>query len=298
MKKIIIGTRGSKLAIAQTEFVKRLLEEKNKTLEFKIKIIQTSGDKDLKSNWENSNNSLKSFFTREIELELLNKEIDFAVHSMKDMPVINPQGLVLGAIPIREDRRDVLISKSNFKLKDLNKNSVIGTSSLRRTMNLKDFNNNFLIKHLRGNIHTRLNKLENREYDAIILAAAGLKRVNLENVISEYLSPKEFLPAPGQGALYIQCRENDTEILELLKNIHNEKEEKLIYIEREFSKIFDGGCHTPMGCYTEYLNDNEIYFKGRIFIANKKYEVEIVDRIENYKNIAKIAANNIKESIK
>lgn len=298
MKEIIIGTRGSKLAIAQTEFVKKLLEEKFKNIDFKIKIIQTSGDKDLKSNWENSNNSLKSFFTKEIELELLNKKIDFAVHSMKDMPVVNPKGLVLGAIPIREDRRDVLISKNNIKLKDLNKNSVIGTSSLRRTMNLKDFNNEFKIKHLRGNIHTRLAKLENEEYDAIVLAAAGLKRVNLENIISEYLNPKDFLPAPGQGALYIQCRENDREILELLKSIHNIKEEKLIHIEREFSKIFDGGCHTPMGCYTEYLNDNEIYFKGRIFIDDKKYDIEIIDRIENYKQIAKIAADNIKESIK
>ena len=294
-KNIIIGTRGSILALAQANLVKNSLEANYPDLTFEIKEIVTSGDKDLKSNWENSNASLKSFFTKEIEQELLDGEIDIAVHSMKDMPAVSPKGLICGAIPDREDARDVLISKNGF-LVTLPQGAKIGTSSLRRIMNLKAIRPDFEIKHLRGNIHTRLKKLETEDYDAIILAAAGLKRTGMADKITEYLSGEAFPPAPAQGVLYIQCRENDEEIKGILKSIHNEDIAKIVEIEREFSKIFDGGCHTPMGCYSQ-VDEDKIKFIGAYSHDGKQIRVVIKDDLAKGKEIAHMAAEEIKAKI-
>ena len=294
-KNIIIGTRGSILALAQANLVKNSLEANYPDLTFEIKEIVTSGDKDLKSNWENSNASLKSFFTKEIEQELLDGQIDIAVHSMKDMPAVSPKGLICGAIPDREDARDVLVTKGDF-LVTLPKGAKVGTSSLRRVMNLKAIRPDFEIKHLRGNIHTRLNKLETEDYDAIVLAAAGLKRVGLTDKISEYLNGEVFPPAPAQGVLYIQCRENDEEIKGILKSIHNEDIAKIVEIEREFSKIFDGGCHTPMGCYSQ-VDEDKIKFIGAYSHDGKQIRVVIEDDLAKGKEIAHMAAEEIKKKI-
>ena len=294
-RHVVIGSRGSILALAQANLVKNSLEANYPDLTFEIKEIVTSGDKDLKSNWENSNASLKSFFTKEIEQELLDGQIDIAVHSMKDMPAVSPKGLICGAIPDREDARDVLISKNGF-LVTLPQGAKIGTSSLRRVMNLKAIRPDFEIKHLRGNIHTRLKKLETEDYDAIILAAAGLKRVGLTDKISEYLNGEVFPPAPAQGVLYIQCRENDEEIKGILKSIHNEDIAKIVEIEREFSKIFDGGCHTPMGCYSQ-VNEDKIKFIGAYSHDGKQIRVVIEDDLAKGKEIAHMAAEEIKAKI-
>ena len=294
-KHVVIGSRGSILALAQANLVKNSLEANYPDLTFEIKEIVTSGDKDLKSNWENSNASLKSFFTKEIEQELLDGQIDIAVHSMKDMPAVSPKGLICGAIPDREDARDVLISKNGF-LVTLPQGAKIGTSSLRRVMNLKAIRPDFEIKHLRGNIHTRLKKLETEDYDAIILAAAGLKRTGMADKITEYLSGEAFPPAPAQGVLYIQCRENDEEIKEILKSIHNENVAKIVEIEREFSKIFDGGCHTPMGCYSQ-VNEDKIKFIGAYSHDGKQIRVVIEDDLAKGKEIAHMAAEEIKAKI-
>ena len=294
-KHVVIGSRGSILALAQANLVKRSLEANYPDLTFEIKEIVTSGDKDLKSNWENSNASLKSFFTKEIEQELLDGQIDIAVHSMKDMPAVSPKGLICGAIPDREDARDVLISKNGF-LVTLPQGAKIGTSSLRRVMNLKAIRPDFEIKHLRGNIHTRLKKLETEDYDAIILAAAGLKRVGLTDKISEYLNGEVFPPAPAQGVLYIQCRENDEEIKGILKSIHNDDIAKIVEIEREFSKIFDGGCHTPMGCYSQ-VDEDKIKFIGAYSHDGKQIRVVIEDDLAKGKEIAHMAAEEIKKKI-
>ena len=294
-KNIIIGTRGSILALAQANLVKNSLEANYPDLTFEIKEIVTSGDKDLKSNWENSNASLKSFFTKEIEQELLDGQIDIAVHSMKDMPAVSPKGLICGAIPDREDARDVLVTKGDF-LVTLPKGAKVGTSSLRRAMNLKAIRPDFEIKHLRGNIHTRLNKLETEDYDAIVLAAAGLKRVGLTDKISEYLNGEVFPPAPAQGVLYIQCRENDEEIKGILKSIHNEDIAKIVEIEREFSKIFDGGCHTPMGCYSQ-INGDKIKFTAVYSDEEKQIRAVIEDDLTKGKEIAYMAAEEIKNKI-
>ena len=294
-KHVVIGSRGSILALAQANLVKNLLEANYPDLTFEIKEIVTSGDKDLKSNWENSNASLKSFFTKEIEQELLDGQIDIAVHSMKDMPAVSPKGLICGAIPDREDARDVLISKNGF-LVTLPQGAKIGTSSLRRVMNLKAIRPDFEIKHLRGNIHTRLKKLETEDYDAIILAAAGLKRTGMADKITEYLSGEAFPPAPAQGVLYIQCRENDEEIKGILKSIHNEDIAKIVEIEREFSKIFDGGCHTPMGCYSQ-VDEDKIKFIGAYSHDGKQIRVVIEDDLAKGKEIAHMAAKEIKKKI-
>ena len=294
-RHVVIGSRGSILALAQANLVKNSLEANYPDLTFKIKEIVTSGDKDLKSNWENSNASLKSFFTKEIEQELLEGQIDIAVHSMKDMPAVSPKGLICGAIPDREDARDVLISKNGF-LVTLPQGAKIGTSSLRRVMNLKAIRPDFDIKHLRGNIHTRLKKLETEDYDAIILAAAGLKRTGMADKITEYLSGEAFPPAPAQGVLYIQCRENDEEIKGILKSIHNEDIAKIVEIEREFSKIFDGGCHTPMGCYSQ-VDEDKIKFIGAYSHDGKQIRVVIEDDLAKGKEIAHMAAEEIKAKI-
>ncbi len=294
-KHVVIGSRGSILALAQANLVKSSLEANYPDLTFEIKEIVTSGDKDLKSNWENSNASLKSFFTKEIEQELLDGQIDIAVHSMKDMPAVSPKGLICGAIPDREDARDVLISKNGF-LVTLPQGAKIGTSSLRRVMNLKAIRPDFEIKHLRGNIHTRLKKLETEDYDAIILAAAGLKRTGMADKITEYLSGEAFPPAPAQGVLYIQCRENDEEIKGILKSIHNEDIAKIVEIEREFSKIFDGGCHTPMGCYSQ-VDGDKIKFIGAYSHDGKQIRVVIEDDLAKGKEIAHMAAEEIKAKI-
>ncbi|MGL4867202.1 MAG: hydroxymethylbilane synthase, partial [Cetobacterium sp.] len=252
-KKVVIGSRGSILALAQSEMIKAKLEKIHPELLFEIKVIVTSGDKDLVSNWNNSDKSLKSFFTKEIEYELLEGRVDLAVHSMKDMPLISPPGLICGATPDREDNRDVIVSKNGQKLLELPEGAIVGTSSLRRTMGIKAIRPDLEIKQLRGNIHTRLRKLEEENYDAILLAAAGLKRVGLTHRITEELDYELMMPAPAQGALYIQCRENDDFISTILKSIHNPEIEEIVNIEREFSKIFDGGCHTPMGCTGERI---------------------------------------------
>ena len=294
-RHVVIGSRGSILALAQANLVKNSLEANYPDLTFEIKEIVTSGDKDLKSNWENSNASLKSFFTKEIEQELLDGQIDIAVHSMKDMPAVSPKGLICGAIPDREDARDVLISKNGF-LVTLPQGAKIGTSSLRRVMNLKAIRPDFEIKHLRGNIHTRLKKLETEDYDAIILAAAGLKRTGMADKITEYLSGEAFPPAPAQGVLYIQCRENDEEIKGILKSIHNEDIAKIVEIEREFSKIFDGGCHTPMGCYSQ-VDEDKIKFIGAYSHDGKQIRVVIEDDLAKGKEIAHMAADEIKSKI-
>lgn len=295
-KKIIIGSRGSILAMAQSEMIKKRLETNFPEFEFEIKKIVTSGDTDLVSNWNNSDKSLKSFFTKEIEIELLNGTIDLAVHSMKDMPAVSPAGLICGAVPDREDNRDVLVSKTGKTLMELPAGAIVGTSSLRRTMNLKNLRKDLVIKQLRGNIHTRLNKLKNDDYDAILLAAAGLKRVGLESEITEYLDPKKFLPAPAQGVLYIQCRENDEDIKNILKSIHNKEIAKVVAIEREFSKIFDGGCHTPMGCHCE-LDGNQVTLNGIFFDGEQGYADSITENIDNGIEIAQKLANRIKEKL-
>ncbi|MBP9478838.1 MAG: hydroxymethylbilane synthase [Sebaldella sp.] len=293
-KKIIIGTRGSVLAVAQAETVKNMLLEKFPNLEVELKKIVTSGDKDQSNNW--GEESLKSLFVKEIEKELLEGTIDIAVHSMKDMPQVSPEGLINACFPLREDNRDVLITKDNMKLSELSKGAVIGTSSLRRKVGILNLRDDLEIKPIRGNIHTRLKKLEDGEFDGIILAAAGLKRVGLQDKITEYLSVEQMIPAPAQGILCIQCKEDNQDIIKILNEIDDKKTRIICEAEREFSKIFDGGCHTPMGC-SAVIDNDELLLSGMYFSDGKLYFGETKGAIENTKVIAHELADIIRRQI-
>ena len=234
---------------------------------------------------------------KEIEKEMLENKIDLAVHSLKDMPQNTPEGLLNACFPMREDNRDVLVSKNGKKLKELDENSVIGTGSIRREKELLNLRNDVKIKAIRGNIHTRLKKLDDGEYDAIVLAAAGLKRVGLESRITEYFDTDFFMPAPGQGILCIQCRENDNKIRHLLEIINDDEVTMMCEAEREFSKIFDGGCHTPIGC-SSVIEGDTLKLKGMFNDNGSRMLKEVEGNKENPKEIAQKLAEEIKKELK
>lgn len=288
-KKFIVGSRASKLALVQTNIVIDKLKKiyKLNDIEIEIKEITTSGDRHLIENPNSKEKSLKGAFTKEIEEALLDKRIDFAVHSMKDMPTISTKGLVYASVPQRDDARDVLISKNNIKFNDLKKGSIIGTTSLRRSSSVMMLRDDLIVKPIRGNIHTRLKKLETEDYDALILAAAAMKRLNLESMITEYFSIDDILPAPGQGALCVQCRENDDEMIEMLKLIEDKNVRRLVDIEREFACLFDSGCNSPVGGYAEVTYDNNIILHGNFFYNNKNYRDKIsINELKDKNNLA------------
>lgn len=297
--KVVIGTRASILAVAQAELTKKMLLEVDPSLEVEIKKIITSGDKDQRTNWNKDNKSLKDMFVKEIERALLDGDIHLAVHSMKDMPAESPTGLIMGATPMREDNRDIMISNSGLGLMELPSGSIIGTSSLRRVESIKNLRSDLVIKPIRGNIHTRIEKLNdkiNHNFDAIILAYAGLKRVGLEKKATEIFEIDTVMPAPAQGALYIQCKDGDTRTLELLSRINNTETATIIEAEREFSKIFGGGCTTPMGCHAT-LYEETMMIKGVYFFQGKLYKAEVRGNKIKGKELAQRLENKIREQI-
>lgn len=245
MRKIIVGSRRSKLALWQTNWFIDQMKQSGAPFEFEIKEIVTKGDRILDVTLSKVGG--KGLFVKEIEQALYDKEIDFAVHSMKDMPSSMPQGLVIGCIPPRVDERDAFISNDHVKLADLPKGAVVGTSSLRRSAQLLLQRPDLEIKWIRGNVDTRLEKLRAGDYDAIILAAAGLKRLGWsENTITEYLEADVCIPAVGQGALAIECREDDQELLDALGKLTDETTWKAVEAERAFLHAMDGGCQVPI----------------------------------------------------
>ncbi|KAF0994275.1 hydroxymethylbilane synthase [Geobacillus sp. TFV-3] len=250
MRNIVVGSRRSKLALTQTKWVINELKQLGAPFTFEVKEIVTKGDRVLDVTLSKVGG--KGLFVKEIEHELLAGGIDMAVHSMKDMPAVLPEGLVIGAVPRREDARDVLVSKGNRMLSDLPPGSVIGTSSLRRSAQLLAYRPDLTIKWIRGNIDTRLAKLESEEYDAIVLAAAGLARMGWGNdVISDYLPFDVCVPAVGQGALAVECREDDDELREWLSRLNDEQTERAVRAERAFLQQMEGGCQVPIAGYAE-----------------------------------------------
>ncbi|WP_027409490.1 hydroxymethylbilane synthase [Anoxybacteroides tepidamans] len=269
MRKIVVGSRRSKLALTQTNWVISKLKELGAPFEFEVKEIVTKGDQIL--NVTLSKVGGKGLFVKEIEQAMLNKDIDMAVHSMKDMPAVLPEGLIIGCVPKREDHRDVMISKQHIPFSELPKGAVIGTSSLRRSAQLLAKRPDLQIKWIRGNIDTRLDKLQKEDYDAIILAAAGLRRMGwAEEVVTEYLSTDVCLPAVGQGALAIECREDDKELLKWLQKLNDIKTERAVLAERTFLKEMEGGCQVPIAGYG-YVNErDEVVFTGLVASADGK----------------------------
>jgi len=257
MRKIIVGSRRSKLALTQTNWVIDQLKKLDPSFEFEVKEIVTKGDQILDVTLSKVGG--KGLFVKEIEQAMLDKEIDMAVHSMKDMPAVLPEGLVIGSIPFREDHRDALISKNHVSLKDLEAGSVVGTSSLRRSAQLLAHRPDLEIKWIRGNIDTRLGKLESGEYDAIILAAAGLSRMGwAKDVVTEFLDDEMCVPAVGQGALSIECRGSDDELLQLLEKFTCQKTSQAVLAERAFLNKMEGGCQVPIAGYAYINSDSDI----------------------------------------
>ncbi|MEC1374672.1 hydroxymethylbilane synthase [Heyndrickxia sp. FSL K6-6286] len=269
MRKIIIGSRRSKLALTQTNWVADQLKKLGVPFEFEVKEIVTKGDRILDVTLSKVGG--KGLFVKEIEQALLNKEIDMAVHSMKDMPAVLPQGLTIGCIPHREDHRDVLISKGHMTLRDLPKGAKVGTSSLRRSAQILAERPDLEIKWIRGNIDTRLAKLETDEYDAIILAAAGLSRMGWSSdVVTEYLEPEVCLPAVGQGALAIECREDDKELLDELLKLTSKETKETVTAERAFLHKMEGGCQVPIAGYATITDNAQISLTALVADPNGK----------------------------
>jgi hydroxymethylbilane synthase len=263
LRKIVVGSRRSKLAITQTNWVIDQLKNAGLPFEFEVKEIVTKGDKIVDVTLSKVGG--KGLFVKEIEQAMLNKEIDMAVHSMKDMPSELPDGLMLACSPKRIDPRDAFISKKYGSLNELPSGAVVGTSSLRRGAQILVERPDLEIKWIRGNIDTRLGKLDAGDYDAIILASAGLMRMDWsDEIVTEYLSPEVCLPAVGQGALAIECRESDTELRQLLEHINDCNTFSTVMAERAFLKKLEGGCQVPIAAYAVLTDSNTIQLTGLV----------------------------------
>ncbi|MDA0902154.1 MAG: hydroxymethylbilane synthase [Proteobacteria bacterium] len=300
-KKINIGSRGSKLALAQSALVKKLIIDCNPTYKnnpdlISITGIKTTGDKILNRHLAEIGG--KGLFTKEIEEALLEKKIDIAVHSMKDMPAFPPQGLGTFAIPPREDASDAFISKKYKSVEQLPKGAVVGTSSARRKALLLKMRPDLKIVNFRGNINTRLQKIEDGEVDATILAVAGLNRVNKQDCMASKFTIEQMLPAVGQGALAVQICENNQFIADLVSKINHQPTSICIEAERAFLKGIDGSCKTPMAGYCYIKDDGSLHFRGLICRVDGEeiYEVERFGAADQAEEIGDDAALEIKKN--
>jgi len=302
--KIIIGSRGSQLALWQANWVKSQLENLHGNADISIRVITTSGDKikDVPL----SKIGGKGLFVKEIEEALLAKEIDLAVHSMKDVPIEIPSQLEISIITKRENPLDAQISKNGKKLADLPQGATIGTSSLRRSSQLLNYRNDFKIHPLRGNVDTRLKKVEEGKYDAILLASAGLNRLGWSNRITEEISHEIIIPAMGQGALGIETRLGDSKTYNFISSLNHEQTNYEVSAERALVGKLDGGCQVPIGAYAK-TEDNLITLKGLVASLDGKiiHKSKIVGPIDDAINIGqdlgeellKMGANEILEKL-
>jgi len=269
-KKIIIGSRGSKLALIYAEKAKEKILEVSKELNIEsveIKKITTAGDLNQKDRLSEIGG--KGLFSKKIEIELLENKIDIAVHALKDMPSDETEGLITNCFLERNDPREVLISKNKIKFKDLNQNSIIGTSSYRREFQLKNKRSDLNYKLIRGNVDTRINKLNQNLYDAIVLSFAGINSLNLDEHISEIFSIDEIIPSVGQGVIALQCKNDDDFIKNVLKKINDEKTFKSAQAERNVLKVLEGDCETAVGAISVINNEN-IILEGELFSLDGK----------------------------
>jgi hydroxymethylbilane synthase len=258
---IKIGTRGSKLALWQANWIGSALKDRFPSQIVEIVIIKTQGDKILDVPLAKVGG--KGLFVKEIEQALLARRIDIAVHSMKDMPADIPDGLGIGAIPERENPLDVLISRNGAGFNELAGGSVIGTSSLRRSAQLRCARPDMVIRPIRGNLDTRLKKLKSEDFDALVLAAAGVKRLNLEHKITQYLEPEFMLPAVGQGALCIEIRKDDSSVGPLVASLDHAATRVAVAGERAFLNRLEGGCQIPIAGHGR-ISENQFTLAGLV----------------------------------
>jgi hydroxymethylbilane synthase len=271
-ERLTIGTRGSQLALKQTELVAGLLRAAHPGLQVDLEIIQTKGDVILDRALSRIGD--KGLFVTEIEQALLDGRIDLAVHSCKDLPSGTPDGLTLAAFPARADARDALISRHSLSLDRLPRGARIGTSSLRRACQLRAYRPDFDVIDLRGNVDTRLRKATAGDYDAVILAAAGLGRLDLEGAITELLDPDVMLPAVAQGALAIECRTDDCEVVDLVAALDDRPTRLVVQAERAFLARLQGGCQVPLAAYATAVRGEtadgawELHLRGLVGTAD------------------------------
>ena len=285
-KKIIIGSRGSKLALIYAQIAKDEIIKNNNlnTEDVFIKEIKTQGDQvqDVRL----SEVGGKGLFSSNIEKELKEKKIDIAVHALKDMPVIGTEGLKTNIFLERNDPREILIATNKKKLNELKIKSTIGTSSYRREFQIKKIRPDLNCKLIRGNVDTRIKKLKEGIYDAIILSYAGIKYLNFENEISEVFSVDKVIPSVGQGIIALQCRENDNEIVSILKKINHNETYKRAHAERNILKILEGDCETAIGAHSQIVGD-QITLEAELFSLDgslRFYEKKI-GNVYDYKQI-------------
>ena len=299
-KKIKIGSRGSKLALLYAQKVKDKIIEVTNFVDEDVFIekISTKGDeiKDMRL----SEVGGKGLFSSSIEQELQKNNIDIAVHALKDMPAIETKGLLTDTFLERTDAREIVIINGDKRFKDLKQNAVIGTSSYRRQFQIKKIRSDFNCKLIRGNVDTRIKKLMNGDYDAIILSYAGIKHLELEDKISQIFSIEEIIPSAGQGIIAIQCRENDKDMISMLKKINHKETYKRAHAERNILKILEGDCETAVGIHSK-IDENKITVEAELFSldGSKRFYEKKSDSLENFRElgneigqILKIKSNN------
>jgi len=293
-KKICIGTRGSQLALWQANFIKSEIEHLFPDLIVDLKIIKTTGD--MITDKPLAMVGGKGLFVKEIETALLNDDIDLAVHSMKDMPGELPCGLIIGAIPERENPFDILISKDNSLFTDYKKGAKIGTSSLRRASQIKHIRPDVEIESIRGNLDTRIKKLKAGDYDAIVLAAAGLRRLGQDSEITEYLDETIMIPAVGQGALCIETRDNDDDIAAIMKKLDHRDTRICVTGERAFLKQIEGSCHIPVACFGK-IQDGKVLLTAVVASENGKELIkeQIISSINKVEHSGRALADQVLE---
>jgi hydroxymethylbilane synthase len=259
--KLRIGTRGSKLALTQSEWVKEKIEVRHSDIQVELVRIRTTGDKILDSPLSKIGG--KGLFVKEIEEALFSKRIDLAVHSMKDVPAVLPDGLILTTFPEREDPRDAFLSVKYQSLEQLPPGARVGTGSLRRSAQLLHIRPDLELVPMRGNVDTRLGKLEAGEYEAIILAASGLKRLGLEDRITQTLVKEKLLPAIGQGALGLEVRQEDERTISWVHFLNHRETEVTVKAERAFLKEMEGGCQVPLGAFCR-AEKGKLHLEGMV----------------------------------
>ena len=278
--KFIIGTRGSQLAQIYTEKVINHLKKVSST-HIETKKIVTSGDENQKDRLSNIGG--KGLFSKKIEIELINHNIDIAVHALKDMPSIETEGLITNFYLKRNSPNEIFISNDNINFLDLKPNSIIGTSSYRREYQLKSIRSDLNYKLIRGNVDTRIKKLENGDYDAILLSKAGIEALGLTNKITHEFNTEELIPCAGQGIIAIQCRENDQEIINILEKINDDQSRIIANAERKILKILEGDCDTAVGVYAK-IDKDLINIKAELFSVDGKQRF-FVEESENKKMV-------------
>ena len=265
--KIIIGSRGSKLALIYAERARTELLRNSQIESIEIKSITTTGD--TMTDVRVSEHGGKGAFCKAIEQELLNKNIDIAVHALKDMPTDETEGLLTNCFLERNNPREILISNDNKNIKDLKLNAVIGTSSFRREFQLKNIREDLNCKLIRGNVDTRIKKLNENLYDAIILSYAGIKSLGLEEKISQTFATSEIIPSAGQGVIALQCRKNDQELIEVLNKVNHKPTHNCTKAERNVLKVLEGDCETAVGAFAK-IDKNKIDLVAELFSLDGK----------------------------